>query len=112
MAKSDEFPLAGSTGRNLAGSGKSGRLEQNVQSSEIGARIRIKDVGQPNILESLPSVEPERITSQFNELQMNEIMKMWSSHHTPKNIASSFYIFLWIKVSTHKVFKIEMFGAE
>ena len=53
----------------------------------------IKVVGQPTILEPLPSVEPERITSQFNELQMNEIMKMWSSHHTQKNVASSFYIF-------------------
>ena len=70
------------------------------------------NVGQPTILEPLPSVEPERITSQFNELQMNEIMKMWSSHHTPKNFASSFYIFLWNKVSTHNVFKIEMFGKE
>ena len=61
-------------------------------------------MGQPIILEPLQSVEPERITSQFNELQMNEIMKRWSSHHTPKNIASSFYIFLLIKVFTHKVF--------
>ena len=69
-------------------------------------------MGQPTILEPLPSVEPKRITSQFNELQMNEIMKMWSSHHSQNNIASSFHIFLWIKVSTHKVFKIKMFGAE
>ena len=69
-------------------------------------------MGQPTILETSPSVEPERITSQFNELQMNEIMKMWSSHHTQKSIASSFYIFLLIKVSTHNDFKIEMFGKE
>ena len=96
MSKYDEFPLAGSTGRNLAGSGKLGRLGQNLQSTEIGAYIRIMDVGQLTVLEPLPSVEPERITSQFNELQMNEIMKMWSSHHTQKSIASSFRIFLWI----------------
>ena len=87
-------------------------LEQNLQPTEIEAYIRIKDVGRPTIVEPLPSVEPMRITSQFNELQMNEIMKMWSSHHTQKSIASSFYIFLWIKVSTHNVFKIEMFGKE
>ena len=42
MAKNDEFFLAGSTGRNLSVSGKPGRLEQILQSTEIGGYIRTK----------------------------------------------------------------------